>query len=196
MKKKSEYKSAVRSRKKIKQALADLLREKDPEEITVTEIVERAGLNRGTFYAHYNNTRSVIEQIENEIIDKMVEFLGEGKYQNFFQDPLPFFNRVSRYLKENIEFYRILISAKGSEQFLSKLKKIFVEKIITENAIPKNVKESTDFIVRAHFFAGGIANIYQSWFRGEIDCSLDDLAKALSKIVTNRTDNVSVSNQK
>ena len=51
------YKSALRSRKWIRQAFMELLREKDFEKITVTDIVNRADINRSTFYAHYPDVR-------------------------------------------------------------------------------------------------------------------------------------------
>lgn len=50
---KAEYKSAIRSRRMIQRALVELLQEKELDKITVTDIVTRADINRGTFYAHY-----------------------------------------------------------------------------------------------------------------------------------------------
>src|SRR5208337_1117624 len=118
MKQKAEYRSSIRSKRLIRQAFVELLQEKELEKISVTDIIRRADINRGTFYAHYQDTQAVIEQIENEIIEKMLEFLGEFRFQNFFQDPLPLLLKISTYLEEDLEFYRILINSNGSEQFL------------------------------------------------------------------------------
>ena len=46
---KAEYKSAIRSRRMIQHALVELLQEKELDKITVTDIVTRADINRGTF---------------------------------------------------------------------------------------------------------------------------------------------------
>ena len=81
---KAEYRSAIRSRKLIIQAFIELMQEKELEKITVTDIVKRADINRGTFYAHYQDTSAVIEQIGNDIISKLIEFLDEFQYKNFF----------------------------------------------------------------------------------------------------------------
>jgi AcrR family transcriptional regulator len=180
---KAEYRSAIRSRKLIRQAFVDLLKEKDLEKITVTDIVTRADINRGTFYAHYEDTRAVIEQIENEIIDKMLEFLGQFHYQNFFRNPLPLLLKISRYMEEDLEFYRILINASGSEQFLSKLKNNFVQHMKTDTDIPEDIKNTPSFLIRTHFFAGGLVNLYQVWFRGEMDFSLDEISMELSNFI-------------
>lgn len=183
MSKKAEYKNAIRSRRMIRQAFIELMKEKELEKVTVTEIITRADLNRGTFYAHYQDTRAVIEEIENEIINKMLEFLVEVHYGHFFQNPLPLLLKVANYLESDLEFYRILINAKGSEQFLVKLKSIFVSHMVTDSDIPDSLKTTTEFIIQSHFFAGGIANLYQKWFKGELTCSLSELSLTVSKII-------------
>lgn len=76
---KAEYRSAIRSRKLIKQAYVSLIKEKDIDKITVMDIVTTADINRGTFYAHYSNVNAVGEQIGNEIISALLEFLDEFK---------------------------------------------------------------------------------------------------------------------
>lgn len=180
---KAEYKSAVRSRRLIRQAFVDLMKEKELEKITVTDIVKRADINRGTFYAHYQDTRAVIEQIENEIIAKMLEFLGDFRYKNFFQNPLPLLLKISKWLEADLEFYRILINSNGAEQFLIKLKNIFVKYLDTDSDAPEHIKGSPEFSIRVNFFTGGIINIYQVWFRGEMDSSLNEISLEISKLI-------------
>lgn len=184
---KAEYKSAIRSRRLIRQAFVDLMKEKELEKITVTDIITRADINRGTFYAHYQDTRAVIEQIENEIIGKMMEFLGEYRHNSFFQNPLPLLLKISRWLETDLEFYRILINSKGSQQFLEKLKSSFVKYLENNSDIPENIKNSMEFLIHINFFAGGIINLYQVWFRGEMDSSLNDISLEISKLINSRS---------
>lgn len=58
---KKEYRSAIRSRRLIRESLISLLKEKDISKITVKDIVDCADLNRATFYAHYPDVRGVME---------------------------------------------------------------------------------------------------------------------------------------
>ena len=192
---KAEYRSAIRSRKLIRQAFVELLKEKDLEKITVTDIITRADINRGTFYAHFQDTRAVIEQIENEIIDKMLEFLGEFRYPNFFKNPLPLLLKITRYLEDDLEFYRILINSNGSEQFLDKLKNNFVQQMETDTDIPEEMKHSPAFLIRAHFFAGGLVNLYQVWFRSKMDIPLEDISSELSEIIASSAESFMASSE-
>ena len=180
---KAEYRSAIRSRRMIRAAYTELLKEKDLSKITVTDIITRADLNRATFYAHYPDVRGVTEEIENEIIEKMLEVLKEFEYKNFFRNPKPLLLNLSRYLEEDVDFYRILVRANGSEIFMEKLKKIFTDYMINDSDIPEDMRHSKTVSLRICYFAGGIVNLYKQWFRGDLDCSLNDIAMEVSNLL-------------
>lgn len=179
---KAEYRSAIRSRRMIREAYMELLKEKDLSKITVTDIITRADLNRATFYAHYPDVRGVTEEIENEIIEKMLEVLKEFQFTNFFRNPAPLLLKVSRYLEEDTDFYRILVRANGSEMFMEKLKKVFADHMLEDSDIPESMRQSQMVELRVCYFAGGIVNLYQQWFRGDLHCTLNDIALEVSKL--------------
>lgn len=47
----------------IKQALTQLLKEIELEKISVTQICQKAGINRGTFYLHYLDKFDMIDKL-------------------------------------------------------------------------------------------------------------------------------------
>ena len=168
----------------IKQAFMELRAQKPVEKIKVKELCDLACINKSTFYAHYQDIRAVIEQIENDIIEKMIGVLSEFQYKNFFQNPLPLLLKIARYLEEDLEFYRILINSNGANAFLIKLKNIFVSYMENNSDAPEEVKKTSEFHVRTNFFAGGVINLYQLWFRGDLDLTLNDLSLEISKIIS------------
>ena len=180
---KAEYRSAIRSRRMIREAYTQLLKEKDLSKITVTDIIKRADLNRATFYAHYPDVRGVTEEIENEIIAKMLDVLEEFRYTNFFRNPAPLLLKLSRYLEEDADFYRTLVRANGSEIFMEKLKKVFTEHMLNDSDIPDDMRHSKMVSLRVCYFAGGIVNLYKQWFRGDLECTLNDIAMEVSKLL-------------
>lgn len=151
----------------------------------MTDIVTRADLNRATFYAHYPDVRGVTEEIENEIIAKMLEVLEEFRYTSFFRNPAPLLLllKLSRYLEADADFYRTLVRANGSEIFMEKLKKVFTDHMINDSDIPDNMRHSKMVSLRICYFAGGIVNLYKQWFRGDLDCTLNDIAMEVSKLL-------------
>ena len=63
---KQEYKNSIQTKKKIASAYLQLMIE-NPNEICVTEIVKKSGINRGTFYLHFENVKAVENHIESEL---------------------------------------------------------------------------------------------------------------------------------
>ena len=181
---KAEYRSAIRSRKMIKEAFLELLEEKDINKITVTDIVNKADLNRSTFYAHYIDVRAITEEMENEVIDKMIEILKKFEFKNFFNNPTPLLLEVSRFLENNEDTYRILLKVNDAETFLKKLKNEFTKYMMTDTDIPEYLKNTKMVNLRISYFAGGIINMYQDWFNGNLNCSLNDIALEVSKLLS------------
>lgn len=190
MTEKKEYRSAVRSRKWIRQAFMELLREKELEKITVTDIVKRADINRSTFYAHYKDIYALVEEIEDEIVSSSIELLSEMKYHNVFKDPLPFLRAITKPLEENQELYKLLGQSVFTQEQLEKLKKIFTDHIMTSTEIPEEVRYSKMFSIRISFFIGGIINVYQQWLQGNLDCSLDEITKEISDTIVSSAGNI------
>ncbi len=181
---KAEYRSAIRSRKMIRESFLELLKEKDISKITVTDIVNKADLNRSTFYAHYMDVRAITEEMENEVIDKMIEILEKFEFKNFFNNPTPLLLEVSRFLESNQDTYKILLKVNDAETFLKKLKKVFAEYMMSDTDIPEYLKDSKMVNLRISYFAGGIINMYQDWFNGNLDCSLNEIALEVSKLLS------------
>ncbi|MBR4858223.1 MAG: TetR/AcrR family transcriptional regulator, partial [Clostridia bacterium] len=67
----------------FKNALMDLMKEKDSvSKISVRELCETAGLNRSTFYAHYNEPKDLLNELEDEILDSTKEHLEKIGAEN------------------------------------------------------------------------------------------------------------------
>lgn len=58
----------------ISNAFLKLLSEKDVHKITVKDICEHAGVNRGTFYLHYIDIVDLIDRLNSWYIDRAVQF--------------------------------------------------------------------------------------------------------------------------
>ncbi|MCQ2418061.1 MAG: TetR/AcrR family transcriptional regulator [Oscillospiraceae bacterium] len=62
----------------IRNSLIKLLNERPINKITVKDIVEDCGINRNTFYYHYEDLPSMIEEIVNQEADRIIQ-----EYQQF-----------------------------------------------------------------------------------------------------------------
>lgn len=71
---------------KMDTALIELLEKKDFEYITVKEVCEKAGVNRSTFYLHYENTVDLLNEATRYVLDNFLSYFGTEK-EIFSFDP-------------------------------------------------------------------------------------------------------------
>lgn len=67
-----ERRDVVRSKQAIKTAYLDICREKPLDRITVREIIDRADVSRGTFYAHFMDIFDLQEKVEDEFLTETI----------------------------------------------------------------------------------------------------------------------------
>lgn len=183
MAEKKEYRSSIRSRQMIRKAFLELLKEKDFSKITVTDIVKRADLNRSTFYAHYPDIRGVVEEIQEEIFTENVFLLGQLSFDDFLEDPVPYFQKISLLLGEHIDLFKRLGHTESLHIRLDDFRRVLVDKICVYEGIPRKYRESPAFSIRLHFFIGGIMNTYQQWAEGILDCSLEEVTQEIGNLI-------------
>lgn len=64
-------KRILQTKEKIKNALIFLLENSELKDITVSRLCTQAGINRSTFYVHYNNIPECFEEITDTVIKEM-----------------------------------------------------------------------------------------------------------------------------
>ena len=71
----------------IKEALIQLLSEERFDTISISKLCKRAGINRGTFYLHYQDKYQMIDSLKSDIISQLSSydlFEEEGDYSKRF----------------------------------------------------------------------------------------------------------------
>lgn len=129
-----------RSKLAFRDALVKLLKQKNSDDISVTDIIDCAGYSRGTFYAYYRDKDDFILSVLNDEINTYVGIIygtisekrsitfGDSIYEpalNFFQ-----------YVYENREVYKLIFNVNIHEvtldYFCEKAFNEFIEKIDIE----------------------------------------------------------------
>lgn len=80
--KKTERPQIAISKKRIEEALLQSLAEKPFDQITVTELSNRAGLSRRTFYRHYDSVNAVLGSYLGKVCDDHLIFMTERLAHN------------------------------------------------------------------------------------------------------------------
>lgn len=163
---KSTYKNSIKSKEQIKKAVITLFKKKQSlSDITVSDVVKEADINRGTFYNHYSNIMQVIDEIQDELIADLTECF---KLSAPIKDIKGFVHNLTKFLKKYEDTCQAIVKDLP-RTVLDNFKTRFLEKLST---FQKNIDEFT-----ALFIVNGLAGMYFNYFEGRINLSLEEVEK-------------------
>ncbi len=180
--KKAEYKNSILSKKKIASTYLKLLIETG-NKFTVTDVVNAVGMNRGTFYLHFKNLDDVAKYIEDELASNFKELEIDFRMTDIDHFPEVMIERLNELLSKDIDYYRLIITATGNSNLMEKIKNSILKSISNNFKIMKYVTNYENFKMVVQYVVGGVVNVYTDWFKGNINCMLDDLKKFLPILI-------------
>lgn len=180
---KKEYRNSIRTKKIIKQTFIELLGEKAKGEyITVGELSERADIAKSTFYNHYNDIYDLVEEFENELIDKLCAVLDQIETEHTLNIQSHITNVIC-FMKQNEEIYRRAISYTNERYdvkfFIEKLKSVISRKIFEENTTVPFSTNTTKRQTQIRFLTNACVDTMVDYFRGTITSSLDEVGEII-----------------
>lgn len=172
----------IRTRKSIRQAIEEMIIEKDYHELTIKELTKRAGINRRTFYLHYYSLEDLITEIQEEIFqDISFNIINsfEGDRLNVEISTRNFF----LYLEKQTTLHQKLMF-NSSYQFLFKnVNNQFIKNLINNCYFP-SIPAAPEYqsLASVFFSEAGIA-IYQQWIKDGKKIPIEELADFASKLL-------------
>lgn len=158
------------SRECLQAALVHLMSQQPFQKITITDLVQRAGVGRATFYRNYDSKEDLLA----EIVQAMAEQVGL-----IFQKPEQYDSAYARYLdlfrklEECAPLFRILFSSKLS-----------VDRFFSAPSLMEEVRPTND--PQSHYktlaFEGACLYIIKDWILKDMPQSPDEMAKICSSI--------------
>ena len=166
-------------------AILALLEKKDIEFITITEITKKAGVNRTTFYLHYDNIDDLLEETIAYINQEFVSSFNINATPKINSKESAFLitdNQLIPYLnfcKKNKRVLKLVHKKPNLFQSEKAYKKMY--ETIFYPAISQFLSDETQKIYNLEFFTQGIKGIIYKWI--ELDCETD--IEEIMKIIKN-----------
>jgi AcrR family transcriptional regulator len=168
---------SLRTRHLLSAALVELIREKNYNTITVSDIIQRANVGRSTFYAHYRDKDDLFVGE----LDRVIEVLSQRVSG---QNELPFFPSLGlfRHVGEEYELYKALIWTPGIDLLITHMQKSLSWRI--EQGLAKSGHlYKVPLPILANFIAGNFLNLLKWWLENRKIYSpeeMDDIFKKLT----------------
>ena len=174
------------------EALLALLQKKEFEYITVKEVCKKAGVNRSTFYLHYDGMPDLLDE-SIEMIYKRFQSKYEGlnswdaeksdKTACFFITP-EYLAPYLSFVKENKKIFRLICEKPGLFRTRETFEKMY-ERIFCPILEKYSVEKSAQPYVFAYYF-GGISSVITDWVKRDCDMTEKEMIYLITSFLPER----------
>ena len=164
----------------IKQSLMELMRTKPVAKLTVTELCERAGVNRATFYAHYSDPTDLLRSIENELIEG-ITVRAQPALTGGDGDLLGTIKGIMEYVRDNAETFRILLSDTGDTGFQNQVVNVMEKRYLDFwHSAGSNGAEDASYVYT--YIALGSVGVIRKWLQEGTVKPCEEIADLIIKL--------------
>lgn len=165
----SRYKA---NSEKIETAFLTLILNNKYEDITTSKICKQAGINRSTFYAHYDDINDLVIKIESKFAKGTASIFNYGERQTHEA-----FIEMFNFIKENKYFYKAFLNIPYITLAETNVKLDVLKNIGKNSNIEKS--KTMGIFYRASFFGAGIKEMCRLWLENDCKESPEEMASLL-----------------
>ena len=163
------------SMERIEKIFIELLQTKELNEISVSDICKRAGLNRTTFYANYTDIYGLADAIRDKLESEVTNLYKEVTHGFNSNDYLKLF----RHIKDNQIFYKTYFKLGYDNNY-----KIFRY----DTALAHRHFQNRFIEYHMEFFKAGITQIIKIWLKSGCKESPEDMFEIIKSEYRGRTE--------
>ncbi len=168
----------LRTKTAIRTAYLQLFSEKESAKITVTEIAERANVDRKTVYNYYASVSDILNELNNEML---TEFEREAEHLVGERAPKPYFDALKRLIESNMDKIGLIMLSNDATvgyKIIDFLQRWLQEALRVNEQLP-----GERIALVAEFIIAGAFSIYRTWFNTGKKKSLDEITDELQVLV-------------
>ena len=175
-------KRIIKTKNKLKTALVSLLQTKKIDEISIFELTELANINRKTFYLHYKNIPSVLNDIEQNVINELKEKISSLELDINTLEPYIFSvfnvileNELAKHLIQKTNYYKHI--------FLS-LEKLLIDDLERRYKVENEFSTAPlKYTIAHHVF--GTTRLFCHWLKKDTNEDLHLFSRFITSLVLN-----------
>lgn len=158
-----------------------ILKEKDLDKITVSDVIKRAGIVRSTFYNHYENIPALVTAIEDKTIQDIFSLMETFHPKNDRDMCKSYFLTICEYTRTNPFLANLLRSPRG-DTFFEKAITMFhcyVTKVTQNTSPSQHSKDEFSYMVACTI--GSTIGVLHKWSREDFQVPTEVIAEILTQ---------------
>jgi AcrR family transcriptional regulator len=171
-----------RTRDRLGDALVEILLQKPLDEISVQEILDRAGVSRSTFYTHFRDTNDLFLSDVDDFFEGMSTALSRAGSKSKRVAPV---QELFAHIGESRAFYSALVESGRVHDVIELGQAQFargIDQRLTEIA-PRGAVLPADRSAIAHAFAGALFSLLSWWIHHAMPKSPEEMDKLFHDMV-------------
>ncbi|RJS59256.1 TetR/AcrR family transcriptional regulator [Bacillus sp. PK3_68] len=178
----SEDRRSARTQKNLKNALLQLLKEKELNDLTITEVAHYAKCNRVTFYSHYKDLHDLLAAIFDDYLTELIAHFREGyrSVERFSADDEHRHLPIFEFIYQNQFVFSLIL--KG--EVLPGSQNQFCESLVQTSSLELKLGEATEVEIPAlnYFLTYGSLGFFMYWIHQDFKDSPEVMAKKLAHL--------------
>ncbi len=172
-----------KTQKLLKVSLLELMEKKDFKNITVKDITELADLNRGTFYLHYADTYSLLQEMESEVLSDFQDMVNNYRYAFKKDSLLPVVIPIIHYIEENKKICKILFENSASNDFVNRFHTLVLKNgtAIINEQFPEAGEVTLNYFLE--FITYGLTGVLKQWLDTNMQQPKEEVAEFVDKVI-------------
>lgn len=177
---------------RFNKALLALLEKKEFSYITIREICQEAGVNRSTFYLHYENTADLLKETTQYVLDTFLSYfpVDTQRIAHRFQEcslkelvfiTPEYLTPYLTFIQENQRIFRTSIlqfGTMGFQHVYEKMSLHIFDPILSRFHFPES---SRPYVMK--FYLSGITAIVMEWIQNSCSESIDQISNIIMDCV-------------
>ncbi|MEK4762740.1 TetR/AcrR family transcriptional regulator C-terminal domain-containing protein [Viridibacillus sp. FSL E2-0187] len=180
-------KRIIKSKIALKESLLSLMQNKDFKAITITDIVQLADLNRGTFYKHYHYKEELLNEIIEDVVADLIISYREP-YKQVKKFVIRELNssavKIFEHVEKHSSFYTLIVKSNVLYGFQNRicieLKRLALEDL---SNIYTNTNNKIDNNLLASYTSYAILGMMIEWVKEGFQHSSSYMAEQLIEIL-------------
>lgn len=177
-----------KSKQALKETLIALMREREFKEISITDLVRGADLNRGTFYKHYRDTEQLLAET---VEDAMIDLIASFREPYLRADPFVLKEltapgiKIFEHVHRHAAFYTLIVESQAlpglADRICGVIKELSLHDLEASDDNPRIDRE-----LYAGYQAYAIWGMILAWIKGGYTHSPDYMAGQLLEYIRSR----------
>jgi AcrR family transcriptional regulator len=157
-----------RTRHLVSSAMMELLLEKRYDAITVQDLLDRAGIGRSTFYAHYFDKEDVLASIAEQMLETFGQQLSRKDVEQGIIPSLELFRHI--YQHPQRQHFQAMLRGRAGDLMWETGQALLSRNIeqALASACAGNRSPSVPLAVVAQYLAGAFLNLLKWWLEAEM----------------------------